>query len=71
MPEGEATLLVWNVIQEWPHGARGLATGRLNPDHVRPHIGQELAAVNPCWTCQVQDSIAAQGLLGDAGNGRF
>ena len=59
---GETAFGVWCIAEEWSEAAIGIAARRLDLDHIRTEIGQELAAGPTDGLGQIQDPIGLKGL---------
>jgi hypothetical protein len=59
--EIEALLGVNLVVVEGADGARGMAAGRLDRDHVGAEVGEQLRAVQPYLAGDIQDADVAEG----------
>ena len=60
VPEGQTAVGVRDVVEEWPNATGGLATWRLDLDHVGPEIAEKLAAELTFLIGEFQNSQASQ-----------
>ena len=63
VPEEEAAVRVGLVAGEGTDGAAGRARGRLDLDDVSAHVGEELAAPLAFGAAELDDAVAAEGLV--------